>query len=196
VTNFDYTPYSEDAEQWGIPTTFVYVIGGETDGPMKIGSDRPLERLKALQVGSPTPLVILRCWDATPRFERFWPGGCRDHRLSGEWFDRAALDLIDKHAEHEHYSDQTHAWLEGMPDEAYLGFRLDGVTNQGNIAEFYADYDVPEGSITPVRAALAITAYLSYCHRYDPAQPPSDNEYVEKRVAQLFGPAAEGDQDV
>lgn len=67
--------------------SYVYFIQGEKGGPIKIGYSTNVEsRVKELQTGFPTKLVVLalipgRIWHETELHKRF-----QKHRLHGEWF--------------------------------------------------------------------------------------------------------------
>jgi hypothetical protein len=83
---------------------YVYLICSEIDsglrGPCKVGiSDSPEKRLKQVQTGSPTRLVIafaFRVWNR--RFaqivEASFHAAHEENRLVGEWFDLSAKDTL------------------------------------------------------------------------------------------------------
>jgi hypothetical protein len=87
-----------------IKPCFVYLICSEVDGklqgPCKVGiSDKPDKRLRQVQTGSPSKLVIafaFRIWNRrfAQVFEAAFHAAHEDHRLNGEWFDLSAKDAL------------------------------------------------------------------------------------------------------
>jgi hypothetical protein len=86
----------------------IYLIGTK-EGPrrIKVGfSDRPPERLKSLQCGSPVELELLAFWQAISAVESALHDALLPHRVRLEWFHgdvapvlRAVLDSIAKEVE-------------------------------------------------------------------------------------------------
>ena len=75
---------------------YLYVIAGET-APSKIGiADNPKHRLKALQTGNPTKLIIhytVPC-DNVRALERIIHQKLSRHKIKGEWFDLSPEQAI------------------------------------------------------------------------------------------------------
>ena len=76
----------------------VYVIS-DCCGHVKIGvAKNPINRLKALQTGMPTKLVILACADWPNSYERRIHRVLHASRLQGEWFSAGTpTDSLAKH---------------------------------------------------------------------------------------------------
>src|SRR5262249_48928645 len=74
----------------------VYLIQGETGGPIKIGIARnPKKRLGELQATSPVRLRILRTLTGGLDREREIHLQLAQARLHGEWFDDAHADVVE-----------------------------------------------------------------------------------------------------
>jgi len=68
---------------------YLYIIGGDRDGPVKIGvSTKPENRLCELQVGNPARLKILAKFCGDKRDEAALHRLLELDRLNGEWFRR------------------------------------------------------------------------------------------------------------
>jgi predicted nucleic acid-binding Zn ribbon protein len=73
---------------------FVYFIGEEPDGPVKIGvANDPEARVGLLQIGNPRTLTLLAASRGGIRYERELHERFSAWRLRGEWFDRHAEGL-------------------------------------------------------------------------------------------------------
>lgn len=65
----------------------VYFIRSASDDAVKIGTARnPAARLRALQIGSPRELTLLRLVEGAEAEERWLHQHFHGHRLRGEWF--------------------------------------------------------------------------------------------------------------
>ena len=78
---------------------FLYIIGYDKEGPVKIGiSNKPERRLKQLQTGQDKQLVLFHVEEAVakhaPVLERFVHAQIAHRRRSGEWFDICLEDAI------------------------------------------------------------------------------------------------------
>ena len=73
---------------------WIYVIRCIEPRSIKIGftTKHPKERLKQLQTGSPTELVLLGWFPANQRQERVLHEKLAEHRLTGEWFTLEAAE--------------------------------------------------------------------------------------------------------
>lgn len=70
---------------------FVYFVGEEANGAVKIGKARdPISRLRGLQTGNPRRLTIERLIYGDEVVERLLHAYFRPHRLYGEWFSADA----------------------------------------------------------------------------------------------------------
>ena len=67
----------------------VYFARAGADGPwVKIGTAaHPEDRVRALDTGSPFPLVLMRVIDGSDAVERWLHRHFAAHRLKGEWFN-------------------------------------------------------------------------------------------------------------
>ena len=79
--------------------TFIYVIGYDEEGPVKIGiSTKPERRLKQLQTGQDKVLRLHHTESTSsgfPKFlEQFVHSQVNHRRLKGEWFDLSVADAI------------------------------------------------------------------------------------------------------
>ncbi len=74
---------------------YVYFVAGET-GPIKIGvAVNPQKRLSGLQTSHPIPLAILALTPGGVDLEREYHERFAEHRLRGEWFDRAPAIIAE-----------------------------------------------------------------------------------------------------
>lgn len=73
----------------------IYLIACSNPLSVKIGFTRgdPRFRLRSLQTGCPTRLVLLGWFPGTIEDEQEWHRELADHRLSGEWFSASAPAL-------------------------------------------------------------------------------------------------------
>lgn len=81
--------------------TYVYAMGHNTKGPIKIGiSPRPRRRLRNVQTGSFAPLKILFAIPIPSRvialeIEQFFHRGFGEKVLTGGWFDTSSYIAYD-----------------------------------------------------------------------------------------------------
>jgi hypothetical protein len=74
----------------------LYIIQAVAGGPVKIGvSDEPQGRVVQLQPGNPYPLQVIRVYEAQGKSERAVHKTVRHLRLQGEWFEEAAVEVVD-----------------------------------------------------------------------------------------------------
>jgi hypothetical protein len=74
---------------------YVYFIGAD-EGLVKIGfSNAPLERITAMQLGSPVLLRFLALVEGTPKLERRYHERFAAFRVRGEWFARSPEILAE-----------------------------------------------------------------------------------------------------
>lgn len=79
--------------------SFIYVIGYDVAGPLKIGiSANPEKRLRQLQTGQDKQLRLFHIEETIAGYPRFMEGFIHSNlapkRIKGEWFDVAVEDAI------------------------------------------------------------------------------------------------------
>jgi hypothetical protein len=82
--------------------SFVYVIQGDPDTPIKVGFAHDVEkRIASLQTGNYVELRLLHVLPGDPRLEWFLHRRLKTSRLRGEWFspDEAFLEYVSDLAE-------------------------------------------------------------------------------------------------
>jgi len=67
---------------------WIYFLGCKEPRAIKIGftTKSPIKRLRQLQTGNPSPLILLGWYPGCQAQERDLHAQLRDFRLSGEWF--------------------------------------------------------------------------------------------------------------
>jgi Meiotically Up-regulated Gene 113 (MUG113) protein len=73
---------------------WIYVIQCMEPKSVKIGftTKHPKERLRQLQTGSPTELILMGWFPANQKQERALHDKLDEHRLTGEWFTTEAVE--------------------------------------------------------------------------------------------------------
>jgi hypothetical protein len=79
------------------PTTFVYVIQGDPNAPVKIGIAKDVQgRIDSLQTGNPQQLRLLHVVPGDYILEWNYHQRLKKDRVLGEWFDgHRTLDFLD-----------------------------------------------------------------------------------------------------
>lgn len=122
--------YELPSDEWTIPLnigveTFIYFVQADEGGPIKIGrADDPATRLKELQTGNPSLLILRRCVIDSPDYEWVLHRLFSDFRIRGEWFQpHPVLAAMGDAIPDESLADQPIVYDPTMPSSGHERFR-------------------------------------------------------------------------
>jgi len=162
--------------------SFVYVIQGESDTPIKVGFAHDVERrIAGLQTGNPAELHLLHVLPGDPRLEWFLHRRLKGARLRGEWFspDQAFLKYVSDLAEKmvaayvegsgiaPHYVDLDPSGFTCQEDQKRNPIKVTYMEPRRSEAERRTEREAKEkrGSITPILLSLGHEAEFTRAQR-------------------------------